>query len=190
MHTSTPSTEYVQRVLITLLLLAFAAVVLPAASADAAVAKTGEQKMLSFALSSGADGPELPDGRLLVELPVAAVADRGVLADLDAGARIDRLSVGEPAPQAGPHHDSTTWFWQICVWVTFPDGTSYSWCFALTITVSTDIEGPVFPSGPLKLATATEGVPLKLCWTETLPSGAIAKHCIEITINTGPKQPS
>jgi hypothetical protein len=153
--------------------LAFAAVVLPAASADAVVAKAGEQKMLSLALRSGADGPELPDGRLLVEVPVAAVADRGVLADLAAGARIDRLTVGEPAPQAGPYHDSTTWFWQVCVWITFPDGTSHSWCFSITITVSTDAEGPVFPSEPLALANATDGVPFKLCWTETLRDGTI-----------------
>jgi hypothetical protein len=184
-HTSATSTHYVQRVLITLLLLAFVAVVLPARSVDAAIAKPGEQKMLSVALSSGPDGPELPNGRLLVEVPVAAVVDRGVLADRDAGARIDRVSVGEPAPQAGTHEDS--WFWQICFWITFTDGTTYSRCFSLTITVSHDVEGPVFPSGPLKLATATEGVPLKLCWTETLPGGTTIRHCIEITINTGPK---
>jgi hypothetical protein len=185
LYTVLTSVSSIRRVVVTFLLASLGLVVMNAAPADASSDRGGVESHLRFVLETGPDGPALPAGRLAVEAPVAAIADRELLEDLDKGARLDRLSVGEPTPQAGPYHDSTTWSWEICVWVTFPDGTHYEYCFKLTITVSTDVEAPPNHSGAVIL-TGNEGrTPLKVCWTETQDDGTVVKRCITITIKTG-----
>jgi hypothetical protein len=179
------SVSSIRRVILTCLLASLSVVVMNAAPADAGSSRGGVDSALRFVLESGPDGPALPHGRLAVEAPVIAIADRQLLEDLDEGAWLDRLRVGEPTPHAGPYHDSTTWSWEICVWVTFPDGTHYEYCFELTITISTDVEAPPNHGGTVTLTGNERRTPIKVCWNETLEDGTVVKRCISITIKTG-----
>ena len=185
MNHHTAPTSVVRRIILAIaLVIALAAVAVPAGTANAGRTSTSSTATLSFELEPGAAGPKFADGGLAVEVPVTAIADRALLADLDRGAEIGRLTVGEPEPQAGPYHDSTTWSWEICVWVSLPNGAFYEWCFEISITVSTDVDAPP-PTKPLGLVAATDEEPFKFCWTETLDNGTVVKHCIDITIKTG-----
>jgi hypothetical protein len=184
--TSPAPVATIRRAIVALLLASLGILGINAAPAMAGEFRAGTPSVLRFVLESGPQGPALPGGRLAVEAPVTAIADRQLLADLDKGARLDGLRVGEPTPQAGPYHDSTTWSWEICVWVTFPDGTHYEYCIGLTITISTDIDAPPPDhTGAVRLTGNERRTPLKVCWTETLDDGTVVKHCIDITITAG-----
>lgn len=158
----------------------------PAESGPAALASATarERTLPPIVLKSGPDGPTLPHGRLVVEATAEAFGDRELLAALDAGARVDGLSVGEPTPQAGPYHDSTTWHWEFCITLSFPDGSTWEKCIGFTITVSTDVEGPIHTGGPVVLTSESRDVPAKLCWETTDKYGNVITRCIEITIET------
>lgn len=156
---------------------AFATVFMHVSPADAA-----ETKYLPVVLRAHPGGPALPADGVAVEVPLAQIADDDLRAALDGGATIDRLTTSAPVPhQAGPHHDSTTWDWEVCVWVTW-NGTTYEWCFELTIEVSTTI--PNTAPAPNSYA-ASNTSPIKVCWEEPLPGGGWAIRCIRITIKTG-----
>ena len=178
MNTALTPLRSVRRVVATFLLLSLAAV---SSAVPASAAPNSGQPVLSIVLKSGPDGPVLPDPGLTIEVPVTAIADRELLAGLDAGARIQRLSVGEPEPQA----DSTTWSWEICVWISFPDCTFYKRCIGLTITIPIYLPAPVHPVSADVLATKSEAEPFTLCWNETQDDGASGRRCTEVTIKAG-----
>jgi hypothetical protein len=184
MNEHTAPTSVVRRIVVAIaLVIALAAVAVPTGTADAGRTPKSAA-MLPVELGAGADGPAFAEQGLALEVPVAAVGDRALLDQLDRGAELGKLTVGEPRSQAGPYHDSTTWSWEICVWVSLPSGAHYEWCFEISITVSTDVDAPP-PAQPFELAAATDGEPLKLCWNETLENGTVVKRCIDITIKTG-----
>lgn len=95
------------------------------------------------------------------------------------------IRVGEPSQQAGPHSSSTTWSWEICIFVWGPNGTIFKWCLKITITTSTTVPGGDGDIDVTVLRAEHGSSPLKICWDEELRNGEIATHCIEITIDAG-----
>lgn len=96
-----------------------------------------------------------------------------------------QIRVGPPTQQNSPGSSSTTWSWEICIWVWSPSGIIFEWCFKITIKTSTTV-----PNGngtiDVRVLSANHGSsPVKVCFEEKLPDGTIAKHCIEITIDVG-----